>query len=136
VSDLYVSNYGDGPDILTDQFGNPTLTGGLDSAVYLSIFVEAWWGNRIENLYGSEVEIGGMLSVRTARDIEEEVRASLAWLLSDGVALSVEVSTEIATKDRLNLYITIEEPNRRRTTYRYGLNWASQAVHILEEGRT
>lgn len=138
MSDLYVRSDGDGPEISTDMFGNPTLTGGLDSAVYLSGFVGPWWANRIlpaAERFISGVSVGASLNLRAARDVEEALRAALRWLIADGAATSVEVEAEIRNRDRLDILVTISEPNKERTRYRYGLNWAAQEIHTIEEGR-
>lgn len=140
MSDLYVRSDGDGPEITVDIHGNPTLTGGLDSAVYLGGFVGPWWANRITpagDQYTSAVEAAmrDVLTLRTARNVEESIRSALQWLISDGVAQSIAIESEIASRERVNVAITITEPSRRRTTYRYGLNWAAQQVHTIEEGR-
>lgn len=140
MSDLYTTDLGSGPEITVNTAGTPVLTGGLDTAVYLSVFIPPFWNNRIvpaEQKYTSSISqaMQDTLTLKTARNVEESVRASLSWLLADGVATSVEIDSEIATRERLNIRIIITEPNRKRTTYRYGLNWAAQAIHIIEEGR-
>lgn len=138
MSDLYVTARGDGPEITTDLFGNPTLTGGLDSAVYLSGFIAPWWANRVlpaGEQYTSGVSVGDVLTLRAARDVEESLRAALRWLIDDGVAAEISIESEIRNRARLDVLVTIKEPNQERTRYRYGLNWAAQEVHIIQEGR-
>lgn len=140
MGDLFVAGMNDGMEIELDPRGNPILTGGLDSSVYLSTFVGPWWGNRVadsDERFTSTViaAMSNLLTLGAVRDVVAGVRAALNWLVVDGAAQELSVDAEIHDRSRLDLLITITEPNRRRTTYRYGLNWASQSIQILQEGR-
>lgn len=112
------------------------LSGGLSNAVYLSVFVSPWWGNRISparSRYTSTVEelTAGTLTQRTARNVVEAIRSALRWMISDGIAQAIDVTAELNGRQRLDVRITITEPDQSRTSYAYGLNWAAQSVEVL-----
>ena len=44
MSDLYLSPTADGGELIIEG-GKPQMTGGLETAVYSSLFTRAWWGN-------------------------------------------------------------------------------------------
>ena len=111
------------------------VTGGLGNPVLLSLFVPPWWGNRIVDRgarYVSKLSpaLQDTLTVPGAQNTIASARQALEWMVSDGVASAVEVTGEIASRNRLDLRVAVTEPNRRRSTYVYGLNWAATQAEI------
>lgn len=135
MSDIYAEPTLDGADVIIDRRGNPTMTGGLDNAVYLSVFVGPWWANRVEpaaTQYISKVPEATResLTLRAARAVAESTRSSLAWLLSFGAAQSVAVEPEITERDLLTLPVEVVEPDGTRRRLVYGLNWTAQRAQL------
>lgn len=140
MSDLYVQPTLDGADVIIDRKGNPVMTGGLDNAVYLSAFVSPWWANRIESAelqYLSDVQeaTSEVLALQSARDVVESVRRALSWMTTRGIAVQIEIDSEIVSDQLLDIPITVTEPDGTRTRFGYGLNWSAQKVHTITERR-
>lgn len=123
-----------GPDLLTDD--------GLNTAVLISLFTDrrasaddelpdgttdrrGWWGDAFAEEEGDE--IGSKLwllerskitaeTIRLARDYAQ---AALDWLVTDGVARSVEVTAERRDATSLDLSIVITRPDSTSRTYDY-----------------
>lgn len=131
--DLFIYPTADGGDIDV-QSGQPDMDAGLWTAVYLSLFSAAgWWGNAIA-APGEQAEstlddaMEGLLTPALRQDIEEAARKALAWMVAAGIAASVTVAATIPSATRLDLTVTVEQPNADPTTYRFALNWAAQRV--------
>lgn len=139
MSDLYLQPGEDGLDFALDARINPNMTGGIDNAVFLSIFVAPWWHNRIAApgaRYVSRLPAAkrGVLSLRVVQDVVASVKKSLQWLTDDGIAASVSVEAEIEDRSTLHLRVVVTEPDRTRRSYVYGLNWESQEIYVVEGG--
>ena len=139
MSDIYLQPANGKADIDIQRNGNPVMTGGLDNAVYLSLFVGPWWINRIETAdlqYRGEVaeSAGDLLSLTTARNVVEAAEESLEWMVDRSIAAEIEVDAEIPTRDRLNLRVVVSEPGDGETESRFTLSWA-QLRADLAEGR-
>ena len=137
MSDIYLQPRNDGGEI-TVTSGKPEMTGGLDNAVYLSLFTAGYWGNAISEQaerYGSIIPgimAEGMLSNQTRLDVIEAAQSSLQWMIDEGIAERVEARAEIANRSTLYLAVTIYEPGRATPRQiAYGLNWDAQEVQIL-----
>ena len=119
----------DGGDINVPN-GQPDMDAGLWTAVYLSLFSGAWWGNAIATQAGqftaSVEELMRVDSNRTRLDVEEAARAALRWLTDEGIASAVEVQATIPATGRIDLVVTIMEPAAEPEVLRYKINWAGQ----------
>jgi len=136
------------------SLGDLTHDGGLETAVYLSLFTDrrardddvlldpdnpdkrGWWGD----LISPEVEGDQMGSrlwlLRRAKTIEESLikakeyaEESLQWLIEDKVASNVIVSTErIGTpgKDWLAILVQVIKGSTEITELRYDVQWGEQ----------
>jgi phage gp46-like protein len=62
-------------------------------------------------------------------EIEEAVRDCLAWMVSEGVAKSVDAEATIPEPDQLTLTVTIEQPEGT-TTLKYNLNWSAMRGRV------
>ena len=130
--DPLIYDSGDGGDILITG-GQPTMSSGLENAVYLSTQVEPnWWGNDIDPANPGAVGSLNLIPLtRRAKltpgllnDIEAAAAADLAWMLSDGVAKAVTPSASMLSASSVGLSVDIEEPDGDVTTVRWKLNWA------------
>ena len=131
--DLYLRPTTDGGEIEILPNGDPKMTQGLFTAAYISLFSDPYWGNAVsdsEERYRSNINSIFQQSVsnQTRLDIIEGAKDALQWMIDAGVASSVRVAAEIATKSRINIKITITEPSGESTDVSYSLNWQAQEV--------
>lgn len=112
--------------------GQPLMDQGLETAVYISLFCSDWWGNatleanekqasRINDVANSSA-----LSNRMRVSIEIAAEEALGWMISSGVAASVEPSVIITGKSTAELTVSIEQPKAPRVILRYQVNWDYQ----------
>jgi len=135
--DVRLSLSADG-GIIKIRGGQPEMDEGLETAVNISLFSEGeYWGNAA----APEAEAVGSgflaslrvpLSNQARLDVIEAARASLAWLVSSGIATSVEPTATIPSVGRLDLAILIRQPEKAPATFRYTVNWQSQYIAMKE----
>ena len=125
MSDVYLFQTNDDGEICIEN-GFVSLTGGLDTAAYLSLFGGNeqddgsqntslnYWGNILENdkafQYRSQTQylLRSIPSVSSnLLRIEEAVLRDLQWMLDNNVASSIEVAATIPNVNRVNIAITI-----------------------------
>lgn len=123
--DVLLYQTADGGEIDAEN-GQLTLTGGLPTAVYLSLFggneednglegnPREWWGNLSETdpARRYRCETGHLLQAIPAvpanlRRIEDAAGRDLAWLTGAGVASEVSVSASIPGLNRVGLAVTV-----------------------------
>lgn len=135
MSDLYLIPTSSGGEItITD--GKPRTTSGLETAVYLSLFTRAYWGNAIadpEERYDSELEdlFARPLTNATRLSVINEYRRLLAWMVEEGVVSRIDVDAEIPTVGVLHIAVTLTEPGGDVDEFVYALNWASQEASLI-----
>ena len=124
------------------------LDSGLETAVLISVFsdkrvtsdklplgetdMHGWWGD--EFLENSGDQIGSELwtIAREKRTPQTLARAkqciveSLQWLITDGVALSVDASTEWNPDGTLAALVSIKRPNAKDVSFRFSSNWNAE----------
>ena len=124
MADLYLEPTPDGADIVIEN-GEPRLTGGLDNAVYLSLFTEAWWGNEIAppaERYDSRLPklLAGTLTNQLRLDAIEAAKAALAWMTDEKVADRIDVAARISSATTLEITVTVYQGAE---THRFAHNW-------------
>lgn len=133
MSDLYLIPTSSGGDItITD--GQPQMTSGIETAVYLSLFTAGYWGNAIsDEQYASEMEdlFARPLTNQTRLAVMDEAKRLLAWMVENGIAQEIEVRAEIPSVGVLHLAITIHEPGGAEETIAYALNWEAQEASLI-----
>jgi phage gp46-like protein len=124
--------------IIKIRGGQPDMDDGLTTAVNISLFSQGdWWGNALAD-DGEEVgstfldSLAAPLTNQARLDVIESAKRALAWMTDTGIAGSVDVQATIPAIGRLDLSITIRQPERAPTVFRYTVNWQNQRV-ILQE---
>lgn len=98
---------------------------GVVGVANLSSQIGGWFGDALSELpMGSEIWklFSRKVDARVADDAAKIVEKSLAWMVTDGVAKSVEVSGEVMEKG-VNLHVRIIKPDGKDDTYIYQVNW-------------
>ncbi len=87
-----------------------------------------WWGDTFEenDRFGSRLWLlsRAKLTDQTVLEAREYALEALQWLLDDGVASQVEVTTERKGVDRLDLLIEIVKPNDVTLSLRFQHLWS------------
>lgn len=130
---------------ITVENGLVEMSGGLETAAYLSLFggdedddgradnPANWWGNLDEidpaREYHSETQ--NLLQALPAttgnlRRIEDAAGRDLAWLVDSGVASSVSVAASIPGINRIKLTIDIEAVGEE-SSFEFVENWKASA---------
>lgn len=127
MTDVLLRQTNDGGDIAVEN-GLTLMSDGLETAAYLSLFGgnlddagdtaserEQWWGNVDEpdatRRYRSETQhlIESLATVpNNLRRIEQAAARDLDWMLAEGIAKSVSVSTSIPGVDQVRVAIQLE----------------------------
>lgn len=121
--------------------GRVTLSPGLDTAAYLSLFGgnwkddgsqnnrQTWWGNLDETepskRYRSETQflLGTIPAIsRNLRRIEDATTRDLQWLLDESVASSLTVSASLIGLNRVKIEIVIRAEGDE-SQFSYTENW-------------
>ena len=113
---------------------------GLDTAILISLFTDArvredelppghtwrrgWWGDDVED----EPDITGskLWVLRRSKATQEVlvrargyIREALAWMIRDGVAVSLNVDTAYSAPGVMQIFIEIVEPDRTRLEFQF-----------------
>lgn len=121
--------------------GLVTLTPGLDTAAYLSLFGgnwkddgsqnnrQTWWGNLDETepskRYRSETQflLGTIPAIsRNLRRIEDAATRDLQWLLDESIASSLTVSASLIGLNRVKIEVIIRAEGDE-SQFNYTENW-------------
>ncbi len=137
MSDLYLNPTADGGELIISG-GKPQMTDGLETAVFLSLFTRAWWGNalsvssekhtsKIPDIMDSKT-----LSIQTKLEIIDEAKNALKWMLDDGITDEITIDAEIHAPGVLYMAIKINQPEERENeVFKFALNWKAQEVSTL-----
>lgn len=124
--------------LITVSAGQPEMDGGLQTAVNISLFTDiGWWGNSI---IGTGNEVGSTfadalrkpLTNQSRLEIIEAAKDALSWLLSTGIAETIDISASIPSVGRLDMGIRIQQPEKAPELFRYNVNWANQKIIMTE----
>lgn len=91
--------------------------------------VGGWWGDALDDkgvLGGYLYEaFPGKLTASTAKSVENLVKESLQWMIDDGVAKSVDCSSNIINEDKvLTLSVVVTRPDgKKEDPFLYELKW-------------
>jgi phage gp46-like protein len=129
--------------------GDLDLETGLRTAVTISLFTNrrvtelevpvgeksrrGWWADAVAEVEGDRIGSKLWLLDREKQTVDVLERAreyaeeALAWLVEDGVAESVSVSTTYPSRGILRLEIEIVRPNKQSAALSYDYAWEGEA---------
>lgn len=93
-----------------------------------------WWGDsfpsQVDDRIGSRLYLlrRRSLTPQTERDARDYARESLQWLLDDGRATAVEITTQRGV-DRLEMRVLLTTPEGERVTVQFDNLW--QVIHAV-----
>ena len=129
--DVLLTNTLDGGEITVEN-GIVAMDGGLETAVYISIFggsASPWWGDYLEteSVYKltSETEKlknGLPLTSDNLKRIEEAVLLDIDWLKKEKIVSNLGVSAFIVDINRIQLDVTMEAFGDIES-FQYTENW-------------
>lgn len=128
--DIFFNDNGDG--------GNVSLVGGdlkgdgtLFTAVYLSLF----GGDSFSNVYETyesdndfEESLNQPITAKNLKNIETKGKKALEWLIAEGVAESIQVSARGNINEKINVDITIQEPEG--IEFSYAVIWQNEKYYL------
>lgn len=124
--DVLLTDTGDGGEF-TLSGGDLNMCGTFYNAVYLSLL----GGDAFYNVYETYEQNGDFekalnlpITKTNLRNVETAAKQCLKWLLDEGAADSIEVKAYGNDTQKINIDITISEPNN--VSYSYGLIWEEQ----------
>lgn len=130
---LFQTNDDGGIEVIA---GLVTMSGGLETATYLSLFGgnddgPEWWGNDSEpepsKQYTSETQRLLKSIPSTAANlvkIEQAAGRDLAWLKTDSIASSVDITATIPALNRVDIFVVIEARGEQQE-FNFTENWES-----------
>lgn len=120
---------------------------GIETAILVSLFTDkrvrvdelpinetdraGWWGDMFPDEEGDEIGSKLWLLAREKQTPETLIRyqeyanEALQWLVSDGLAQSVNVVASYPEREIVFLEVTIQKP-QGRVTYKYSFNWKNE----------
>lgn len=110
------------------QLGQPDMTDGLETYVFLAVFGEDYWGNALETNEANKMksEFPGVIdrnvvSDKTKNDGIKALEKALLPAVKEKVAKSIKVTGEIQTANRIAWQIEIESIKDK--SIKYYINW-------------
>jgi phage gp46-like protein len=131
--DFKLYEHGDGGE-LNLIGGDIEAEKGLSNAIYLSLFTGDNWYNVFEESKTTddfETSLFNLLTTtNNLKKIETLANESLNWLLDDGIAETIETKAAASINGRINLNITITEPNNM--TRKYAIVWNNERLTVVD----
>lgn len=133
MSDVLLFQTQDDGDIEVEG-GTVTLSGGLETAAYLSLFGGnpsggEYWGNGLDNAPARKLVSETQRLLRTAplttgnlARVNEAAKRDLQWMVDAGAASSVEVVASIPALDTVGLAVTISAQGEE-SKFEFAENW-------------
>jgi len=124
--------------IIKIRGGQPDMDDGMETAVNISLFSQGdWWGNALaedgEQIGSTFLDsLRAPLTNQARLNVIESVRSALSWLTDTGIASSIDVQATIPGLNRLDISLTIRQPEKAPTIFRYTVNWQNQRVLLQE----
>jgi phage gp46-like protein len=110
--------------------GQPKMDTGLETAIYISLFSNNWWGNELadENAEvldeGLDIYADEKMTNQTRLLIINRTKNLLKWILDTDLADEIEVEASL-NLDIINIKIAINKKDII-TNFKYKINWKNQ----------
>lgn len=126
---------------------------GLNSAILVSLFTNAradqdarlptedsdrrgWWGDSFAPVEGDQ--IGSLMWLLRRETLTEQLRAqagreaerALQWLIEDGIAAELEITSEIQKPGWLLLQVIVVRPDASRVEFQHAFVWEGVASEL------
>jgi len=130
--EILITDKGDGGEF-TLEGGDLKQDGTLISALYLSLFTGDAFYNVFTD-YPTNREFEDALSlpitIQNLRKVETLADNALKWMLDQGIAKNIEVNASGNKDEKINVEITITEPDG--TTGQYYITWQNEKIALLK----
>jgi phage gp46-like protein len=123
---------------LTYVGGQPVMDGGIENAIFISLFTEPGWaGNYLlqdENQkIGSRFEaaLRQPLTISALNDIRDAAEKALNWMVDSGLASRVTASVSNPSDNRVQVVIVVEYPGKDLDAFlalKNAQNWIIQKI--------
>ncbi|MBP7735959.1 MAG: phage GP46 family protein [Spirochaetes bacterium] len=132
--DLYVYDTADGGEI-TVRNGEPVMDGGLENAVYLSLFGHAddllWMNEYFEESEKMSGEFnkfvsGSVLTAGSVMQAEEVAKKALKWMIEAEICDTIEASVTVTGKSQSRITIELLKDETVLVSSNYEINWMYQ----------
>ena len=124
--DVLFADTGDGGEFVLEG-GDLSGDNSLYNALYLSLFGGDNFSNVYEE-YESDNEfqeaLNQSISLKSLQNVEAKAKKALKWMIDEGVAGSIEVSAKGNLESKINVDITITEPNGE--DYPFAVIWENE----------
>jgi phage gp46-like protein len=131
------------------------IVDGFDTAVYISLFTDArdtdsddanpsggYWGDGLDSSTIAVSPLGSLLwkyarAVITSdviNSIKTTCSNALKWMIDDGIAGSIAVTSKETGNNAYEFGISISKPGNTGASYLYRINWDAQAGKISFAG--
>lgn len=124
------------------QGGQPTMDGGLENAVLISLFSDVWFANVLFNdpaqYIGSKFETSTKQAITRSSliDMQNAVEKDLQWMIDTRLATTVTARVTNPRHHQINLVVFITPPGsdiEQILLTKHGLNWINQGQDSAEE---
>lgn len=135
-------------NLALDGKGSLIRDSGLETAILISLFTDkrvsasevpqdgdsqrGWWADEFAEADGDEIGSKlwlferGKINAQTAQAVQVRARQALEWMITDGVASAVEVTTSLE-KDRIQINVSVRRPEDESTNL-FSIFWDGQSV--------
>lgn len=130
------------PCDLAIEANDIALGDSIKTAIVISLFSDArsdpsdgrdnprgWWGDSFTgNKTGSRLWLikGDRMNALTIANAQTYAKRSLQWMITDGVASSVEVSAQRTGLDTLALRVVVTKPDNSSESYQFDILWQKE----------
>jgi len=130
--DILILEKGDGGEVLFHG-GDIATDDGLFTAVYVSLFTGETFYNPllpVSERYSRDLidSLNEPITSESLRVVESKTENVLQWMLDEGVASSVEVSASSTEYNRINIEISITEPDENNN--KFVLVWDAERLQV------
>lgn len=131
--DILLQDTGDGAEVILSG-GDLKGDGTLYNAVYLSLFGGDNFSNAFEEYESNgefEESLNLPITTPNLKTVENKANKSLKWLIDEGIAESVESFAFGNGENKIEVDITIKEPQKVESSY--SIIWRNQKAVLIRK---